>query len=112
MALSAVRLGTPAQATSGATVTLYTVPAGKRSILRDVRLAKTTGTAALLELAVTPAAGTGSTVALIREVSAPVDKTWKEQDAFIVLNAGDAVTLHSANGNVKGYLSGHEFTVA
>lgn len=112
MALSAVRLGTPGNHAAGAAATvLYTVPAGKRAILRDLRVYKNQTTGGPVGVRVTPGAAGGAIVYIFRSLSMPEGTTGALEDAFIVCEAGDKVELLADLGQARAYLSGHEFTL-
>ncbi len=86
-------------ASSGSFVTKYTVPTGKRIILRDSAFSNTTGTSTLVLLAVN-----GNTIAS----TTLAGSASSELSHWIVLNAGETLDIATGGGRtVNVILSGY-----
>lgn len=108
MALSAECIAVNQHRTVG-TETTYTVPAGKRVIVRDVRVtSRAEGNQAFgiwIERS-------GLLYYLALVAAFPVAGNWNLQDAFIVLDAGDVIKGSSSEGyGFDIWISGHIFDV-
>lgn len=111
MALSAQRLGSNADTPAGATTVLYTVPSGRRSILRDVRADVGVAGGEIWQLRINEA-GTAHNVDILRQGTTAVQTVLALQDVFIVLEQGDAIEVVVGVGsNGDCWLSGHEFVL-
>lgn len=89
MAYAPQRIYGPAQPNTAPT-DLYTVPTGAKTVVKEIILANTTGSAATIILAVVASADTGLPAAkqIVPSISVPANKT-VVLPLSLVLNAGD-----------------------
>lgn len=111
MTLSAQRLGTDDAVAAGATETLYTVPAGRRAILRDVRIDSPTNATGEARIMV-QASGNANAVEVLALTGVAARARTGLTDAFIVMDAGDKIIASGlTTGILDVWLSGHEFVI-
>lgn len=93
MADTLKRLAGPAQLTNSA-ATVYTVPGGTTTVVRDINVANTTGGAVTFTLSVgADAAGTR----LYSAVSIPANSTF-QRTGSVVLTAGEVIQAYASAG--------------
>jgi hypothetical protein len=107
--ISPVKLAAPTALTS-TVASLYTVPASTRTLLKDIDVVNTTGTALAITVYLVPSAGSPtSSNALLSAASIPANSTlqWSGNQ---VLNAGDTVQALGSNSGLTIHVSGAEGT--
>jgi len=89
---------------AGTSSVIYTVPAGVRTVVRDIETVLATGTSALHYLQVNGA---------VNAVIIPLDTAnpWRQWRGEIVLDVGDTLTLFAVTGGVFYNYSGWELTL-
>lgn len=103
------RLAAHAQAVAGAVETIYTVPAGYRSVVRDVRVSNRTGSTSTRTLVMLRTSGV-SDCAIIDDASLPTE-TLLGLACDVVLEAGDSVVVFNVVAGIVYWLSGAELTL-
>lgn len=109
MTVHSTQLGAAA-AVGVAGVTVYTVPAGKRTILKGIWLRNTGGAANVAKLELTLVGGTSVFFYVNLDVSANAGNT-VFLNLWVVMNAGDALKMTAAVNSVNIIASGAELTL-
>jgi hypothetical protein len=88
--------------------TVYTVPSNTTTIIKHIMLCNTTGSARLVRVEVVPNGGTaGAASAIVYDFSLGANLPWSELH-FIVMAAGDFLSVKADAGGVTITVSGVE----
>lgn len=95
--------------TTGVT-TLYTVPASTRTLLKEFRIANTTGAAINARVFLVPSAGAaGTSNAFLYDVAVPANNAF-QYNGIQVMNPGETIQIQAASAGLTITASGAEST--
>lgn len=104
MATRSTRLAAVSNIPLGA-VTLYTVPSGRTTIVKDVTYSMVGGSAASINLQVSPAGGSAISIHYDAAVTPPAVVRFQ---TWTVLESGDSLYVSFGNAGCAIYISGTE----
>lgn len=97
-------------AITGATTTLYTVPASTRTMVKELDICNTTGGALTVNVHLVPSAGSAGTANALLYGTSISANTTLQWSGVQVLNAGDTIQIQASGVGLTISASGGEAT--